>query len=189
MKKLLFFFISLNIFSSCKSTYGIKKVTKISTENIEMVSAIYGIKESYILDKKTYLLFLKSFSNDSLFIKNHTQPLQAIYFNQKGEMISYFINCNAGGFPNLVWNKANSLDAFPPKTQTKIDANFHVSELLKYLKMEESKTNQQYVFLFWNDYLGRQTKLFINEFRNNINKSTEKNVNIIYVNNDNLYVD
>lgn len=189
MKNLIIIGLSIAILSSCKGSYGLKKTIPVSKDNIDKISALYEIKETYVLEKKPYIAFLKSVSKDSSFVKNHTQPLQAIYFNENGEMESYYLNCYAGGFPNLIWNKANSLDIFPPKSQTKVDTDFPLDKFLEYFKIEKSKQKEKYVFLFWNDYLGRQTKRFINEFRNNINKSTNGKVNIIYVNNDNLYVD
>ena len=189
MKNLLLFISIVWFFESCKSTYGIKSTKIVNEENIKIISAFYKIKQSYIVDKRSYIDFLKTLSKDSLFIKNHTQPLQAIYFGENGKMISYHINCNAGGFPNLVWNKNNLLETFPPKTQTKVDTLFILNKFMEYLKIKNSIETKQYVFLFWNDCLGRQTKRFLDQFRANLEKPfVDKNIQIIYINNDNLYV-
>jgi hypothetical protein len=46
--------------------------------------------------------------------KNHFQPLQASYYGRNGHLQTFYINCYAGGFPNLAWNASGGLNQFPP---------------------------------------------------------------------------
>ena len=172
--------------NSCKNIYGLKSNISVNSDNIEATSKSYGIKNSFYLVKDPYFSFLKQKTTDSTLIKNHSQPLQAIYFDSSGNIESFHVNCYAAGFPNLNWNKDNILETFPPKSQTQNYMNIKLKEYSDFIKFSHSK-DEKIVILFWNNFMGKQTKHFLEQFQKNISKSI-KLVKVIYINNDNLYL-
>lgn len=105
-------------FLSCKSIVGVKDINYISLDNqINMFATKY--LDSNILSGKIKDDFKSTINESDLSVqakKNLLQPLQVFYFN-KDSLISYHVNCNAGGFPNLKWNRNRNFDVFPPKNQ------------------------------------------------------------------------
>ncbi|HEY0261677.1 MAG TPA: hypothetical protein VGB95_01530, partial [Chitinophagales bacterium] len=145
-----------------------------------------SVADNYELDT-TYFSFL--FSHDTAVykyqIKNHYQPMQALYYDKSEQLQSFQINCYAGGFPNLNWNRNGIFQVFPPKNQAPIDSLVPLSEQLKHLHKLSSSTeisvnNYDYIVLvFWNRFGGRQSKRLIHFVQDNA-KLTDKKVKIIY---------
>lgn len=194
---LLFFGIT-----SCSSIftgmYGMKK-TKIVDENtIARFAEKYNIPASnnYEIDT-AYFSYLFSLDTTQFKeeIKNHYQPLQALYYDNSGELKSFQVNCYAGGFPNLQWDRNEIMTTFPPKQQAPIDSIIPLETHLKYLKplsqTEKIQTdNYDYiVIVHWNRFMGRQSKRLIRFVQDNRKTASDKNVKIIYANTDNLFVD
>ena len=92
----------------------------------------------YYIDKD-YKKHLLSLTNDTGIIKNHLQPLQASNYNKEGKLISFHINCNAPGFPNLNWNYKKVMEAFPPVSQATVDTLLNLQTHLKLLKLNSNK--------------------------------------------------
>ena len=177
--------------------YGIKKVKAIDENTILHYSRKYDIPlaDNYELDT-SYINFLSSLNTTHYKsqIKNHYQPLQALYYNKLGELQSFQINCNAGGFPNLDWDRDSIFDYFPPKRQAPLDRILPLKTQLKYLK-PLSKTEKfspdsfdYVVVVYWSRFMGRQSKRLINFVQTNEKLSRHKKVKIIYVNNDNFFI-
>ncbi len=193
---------SLLLFSSCgfvfNGLYGLKNVKFVNEETVIKFGDKYEIPlvNSYLLDSG-YIAFIKSQDTVqfSLQINNHLQPLQALYFDKNEKIISYHINCYAGGFPNLKWNRNQVMEVFPPLQQAPLDTlvslglirnNIH---LLVGENKQDSTTFSTTVVVFWNRFMGRQTKRFIKAVQQNIKLSEVGEVNVIYVNNDNLFLE
>lgn len=70
--------------------------------------------DSYVIDT-VYLSFLRSFDNAvyKKQIRNHFQPLQALYYKASGELQSFQISSYADGFPNFNWEKDGILKNSP----------------------------------------------------------------------------
>lgn len=178
------------------SVYGAKQPKGINNTTIAKYSYKYDIPlaDSYVLDSN-YLDFL--FSHDTSVykaqIKNHYQPLQALYYNKNKQLESFHINCYTGGFPNFDWNRDSTLNVFPPKQQAPLDSLVSFNNQLKYLtKLPDSKkiTNEEfdyYVIVYWNRFMGRQSKRLIHFIQENCKLANDKKVKIIYANTDNLY--
>jgi hypothetical protein len=66
-------------------------------------------------------------------IKNHYQPLQALYYNANGELSRFYVNCYAGGFPQLKWNRNGILNTFPPQHQAPVDSILSLKTLSNFL--------------------------------------------------------
>ena len=186
--------------SSCStissSIYGLKKLKPIDQKTILQYSKKYNIPsaDSYKLDT-SYITFLASLDTTQYKEerKNHYQPLQALYFNQAGQLQSFQINCYAGGFPNLNWDRNEIFSTFPPQQQAPVDSILPLGTLLHYLQpLSQSKEftaeDLDYVVIvFWSRFMGRQSKRLIRFVQENANLGTDLSTKIIYVNNDNLF--
>lgn len=177
-------------------TFGMKKMKELSKDEILKQGSKYNIPEndSYELDS-SYVDFL--FSLDSIKFKkeqkNHFQPLQALYYDQTGQLKSFHINCNAGGFPNLKWNRFGTFDEFIPKQQTPLDSILPLQKHLNYLvplndKSTITKNDYDFVVLVhWSRFMGRQSKRLIKIVKENAAQNKNYRIKIIYLNNDNIF--
>ena len=198
---LLLVFAACFTLTSCKQVflglYGMRMPKKMDEKSILKAGRKYHIpvEDSYQLDS-TYRAYL--FSQDtSKFkhqIKNHYQPLQALYYNKNGMLESFQINCYAGGFPNLKWNRNEIFEAFPPKKQAPVDSllllNTHLQflqPLSKTIGTNPGKTDYL-VIVHWNRFMGRQTRRLIRCVQKNAKLTTDEQLKIVYVNNDNLFL-
>tara|TARA_R110000868_G_scaffold327851_6_gene588743 strand:+ start:521 stop:1165 length:645 start_codon:yes stop_codon:yes gene_type:complete len=196
-------FITLTCFiglSSCSTIfsgiYGIKKIKTVDENTILRYSKKYNIPlaDSYELDT-AYNAFLNSLDTTKYKtqINNHNQPLQALYYGKTRKLLSFQVNCYAGGFPNLNWDRNEIMSSFPPKHQSTLDSIVPFETQLKYMK-PLSKTegfiesSYDYVIIvYWNRFMGRQSKRLIQLVQNNSELVTDKKVKIIYANTDNIF--
>lgn len=212
--KFFFYLISiLIIITSCSpilGIYGVRNPKEISEQKIHKYSKRLDIPNdnSYELDT-SYFSFLSSLhlmTTDSIMtdslkrkefrkqVQNHDQPLQALYFNNDGKLESFQINCYAGGFPNLKWDRDSILTTFPPKLQAPLDTILSESQLISFLRPLSNAsgiTRGEYdylVYVFWSKFMGRQNKRFLNFIQENSKLSKGKNIRIIYINMDNAFV-
>ena len=201
-KPISFLILTISIFalSSCTSIftklYGIREVKEIDEKSIVRFSKDFNIplSNSYIIDT-SYFSYLRSL--DSMLykeqIKNHYQPLQALYFNKTGQFQSFQINCYAGGFPNLNWERNDIMATFPPKQQAPLDSIVSLETHLKYLiplSQTDKISNDSFNYLiivYWNRFMGRQSKRLIRIVQENSKLYNKENLKIIYVNTDNLF--
>jgi hypothetical protein len=195
------FLIFLSLFcSGCSfvvgSMYGLKSPKKLNQTQIASQAKKYNIPtgNSFELDNAYMSGYLKSF--DTLQygaqVKNHYQPLQALYFDKTGKLQVFYINCYAGGFPNLDWNRDNSFSAFPPKPQAPVDSLVNLETLFRYLKPLPTanltpKNSADYtIVVFWNRMMGRQSGRLIKYVQENADKAKDQQIQVLYVNTDNL---
>jgi hypothetical protein len=125
--------------------------------------------------------------------KDLLQPIQAMYFDASGKLISYHINCYAGGYPNLNWNRNGKFDVFPAKTQAPCDSLMTLSWLLAHLKPVEypcvkMKDLDYTVVVFWSRWTGRQSRHLVEYVQKNLKlASKETRIQIMYVNTDEVF--
>jgi len=197
---LAIFILSFFGLTSCSSIftglYGMKKLKTVDEKTMVRYAKKYNIPaaDNYELDT-AYFSFL--FSLDTIHykeqIKNHYQPLQALYYSNSGHLKSFQVNCYAGGFPNLNWDRDEIMTTFPPKQQAPIDSIVPLKTQMKYLKLlsqTETISTDSYdyiVIVYWNRFMGRQSKRFIRFIQDNSNLETNKKVKIIYANSDNIF--
>ncbi len=177
--------------------YGMKKLKSVDNKTIIDYSKKYNIPltESYVLEN-TYADFLSSFDTTKFKeqVKNHYQPLQALYYDKDGQLKSFQINCYAGGFPNLDWNRNGIMTKFPPKQQAPLDNILPLDSLLNYLKPLSptkrtlNKKVDFTVVTFWSIFMGRQSKRFIHVVQENARLKGNKKIRMIYVNTDNFFI-
>lgn len=177
-------------------TFGMKKMKELSKEEILRQGRKYNIPDAdaYELDS---LFFTYLFSLDSVRYKkeqkNHFQPLQALYYDNTGHLKSFHINCNAGGFPNLKWNRFGTFDQFIPKQQTPVDSILPLEKHTEFLRSLTNNSSQQFnennyvVIVHWSRFMGRQSKRLIKIVQKNCALGVDQHVRILYVNNDNVF--
>ena len=198
MKKIILFAIlSLSLASCVNLIYGLHHPKILSKKEIVDLSLKRKIPpaDNFELDTM-YLMFLNkvdTFTYKNSERKNHYQPLQALYYNKQGKLESFIINCYAGGFPNLKWNRKGILETFVPKKQAPLDSILPLFEHLKYLKALPGA--QRFIFgqddytviVYWNYFMGRQSKRLNKAIKKNVKLSKGKKVRILYVNTDNFF--
>lgn len=194
------FILILFSLTSCSSIfsglYGMKKPKTVDEETIARYEKKYNIPivDNYELDA-TYFSYLFSLDTSQFKeqIKNHYQPLQVLYYDNSGHLVSFQINCYAGGFPNLKWNRNEIMSTFPPQLQAPLDSIFPLKTQMKYLKVlaQSAKINTDnydyIVIVYWNIFMGRQSKRLIRFVQNNRKLEQDKKIKIIYVNTDNIF--
>jgi len=176
--------------------YGLKKTKTIDEKTIARFAKKYNVPapDNYDLDTAYFsYMFSLDTTQYKQEIKNHTQPLQALYYDNSGNLKSFQVNCYAGGFPNLKWDRDERMTIFPPKQQAAIDSIVPLETHLKYLKpLSQTEKiqidNYDYiVIVHWNRFMGRQSKRLIRFVQDNSKLETDKKVKIIYANTDNLF--
>ena len=196
------FILLLLILTSCSAIfstfYGLHSLKPVTSEGIEKYAKKYEIPLSDLFFMDTsYLSFLKTIdTSQNIQVKNHSQLLQVLYFDNAGNLISYHVNCYAGGFPNLKWNRNGILETFVPQSQTPIDTllNFHRQfQFLRTLSKEKPdisiyNTDDYNVVVYWNIFMGRQSKRLIKCVKDNCNLAKNKSLKIMFVNTDELFV-
>ena len=177
--------------------YGLKQPKTRATKKIQKFADKYNIptNNSFVLDT-SYLTFLHKLDTTQRGLaKNHFQPLQALYFDKTGQLVSYHINCYAGGFPNLQWDRDGLLDTFVPKSQTPVDTLLTFDKQLQFIRTFDNKTlnlteyskADNNVVIYWSIFMGRQSKRLIKYIKDNCDLAGGKSVNLLFVNNDNIY--
>ena len=197
--------------SSCSSLlvsiYGIKSTQdKYSKEDIQKIALSYGIKsdESFFL-QNSYIDYFDSIgliyghnwrtcdtSQISRQFKNHFQPLQILFFNKSGKLVSFQNNCYYGGFPNFKWNRNHALDYIPAKGVVPLDSLITYDELIHFVTNIEDRhpysitlINQEYsVVVFWTTFMGRQSKRLIHTINKKYIQKNDLNISALYINAD-----
>lgn len=182
---------------SCTSLFygitGIRSPKGLTNQEVAEVAARWGIPEqnSFILDTGIYKNELRQMQSTEL-RNNHSQPLQAIYFISTAYPVSYHINCYAGGFPNLKWNRNDKMNVFPPHQQAPVDSVLTLNDILKCIRPLNAQTKLPskegpIIVVFWTQFIYRQTKRFLKVIQANAALSNQSPVTIVYVNADNLF--
>jgi hypothetical protein len=200
MKKLVIILSFLSVaLVSCRTIIGIKKVKQVSEDDVIELGARLSIpiEDTYMLDTSYSTYIRKTAGRDERKIKDHLQPLQAIYFGKENELIyplSWQINCYVPGFPNLKWNYNGNMNQFPPASQAPLDSIFSAKKYLEFLRpvtgvVPFNTIDYDYIIIvFWNRFLEKQSKGLIEAVKRNAALADSVKVRLLYVNNDNLFV-
>ncbi len=191
------YLFSLVIFYSCSAVMGVTDIKQYSSEDMKYFLQKNKINDSviYFIDKD-YKKELLKISSDTALIKNHLQPLRASYYDKEGKLISFHLNCNAPGFPNLNWNYKNVMEVFPPISQTPVDNGWNLQKELDMIKSNNSSKIyveegfDYYIIVAWAGFLKKQSMGLINTVKENLKLNMEeKKVKIIYVCTDNSFTE
>lgn len=199
--RIILLIIACSTLTSCSKVmlglYGMKSIKEVGETTILKYGKKYNIpnQDSYRIDT-AYFSFLFSIDTTRYKsqIKNHYQPLQALYYDNKGNLQSFQVNCYAGGFPNLQWDRDSIFSVFVPKQQAPLDSIVPLETQMKYLfplSQTEKISVEEYdyiIVVYWNRFMGRQSKRLIKFVQENAKLSKDKKIKIIYANNDNLFV-
>lgn len=195
------FALVLILFSGCsgiaRAMMGIKKSKPLTEKRIARLGKRYGIAadEAYQLDT-AYLPYVLSLdtSKYKLQIKNHYQPLQALYYEPSGRLVFFYPNCYAGGFPNLNWNRAGTFETFLPRQQAPADSLVPLAKHAGFIndlngeKIKLDTSPYDYIILVhWNRMMSRQSKRLIRYVRKNAKLAAGKKIKFVFVNNDNSF--
>jgi hypothetical protein len=182
--------------------YGVREPTYLSSAEIQKTADGLHIpgEQSFVLDKSFFKIIKGRDTATSLagkcspMISKYMQPLQLMYFNEKGNLISFHNNCYAGGFPKLKWNRDGQFDKFIPKTTIPVtDSVVNLQLLLPHLKpLVHSSTvpnSDLTIILFWSEFMGKQSKILVATANKNLKLDSSGNHKIIFVNTDNCFLD
>ncbi len=187
MTKYLYLLLALFFASSCnsivKNGLGINEPTA-NRAKIAAFARKIPIKAYYYLQKDKYLDFIKENIADTNMVQKFCQPLQVLSF-KNGILRSMSVNCNARGFPNLKWRfQTDSLGGFIGNMQ-RIPAQFGIQNYLSACGAGDVLYDtENQIVVQWSYVTGRQTQLMIRKLQKIYPKQ-----NIIYINNDALYVE
>lgn len=192
--------------TSCKGVllgiYGIKKPKHQTDEQIIRYAKHHKLKKQniYKLNADYEQFVYDNFSNYTdtslqykIKTKQFLQPMQYMLFDNKGNLIVHSVNCDAGGFPNLKWNRDDAYAKFPPMPLSEVDSTFQLQQLSKHIdviKTIGATDNADYTcVIFWNKFIGRQSRRLIRYALNNIEAERKKgtSITVLLVNNDNIY--
>ena len=189
------------LFSSCSALMykimGVKQPYDYDLEVITAYSSKFGIPDSnsYLLDTTYMHDILQLCKNDTLLRNNLMQPLQIRFYQRSDTLLSLHLNCTAGGFPNLKWNKRGQLETLPPNFTVEVDTCILFCKDLKYLTPISNDchsfdyyNNADYnIILFWSVFMNRQSKILIREIQNYQKHFPDKKMNVLYVNTDKIF--
>ena len=176
------------------SLYVMKKPRLLSTEEQKKEAKRQGISIEHFYQIDTnYWAYLEKMDNSrQAQVKNHSQPLQALYFDEDGRLFRFYVNCYASGFPNLQWNRFGGLDQFPPLPQSPVDSLFSFQDIAALIRpygvgqqVIESATT---IVVFWNRMMGRQSKRFVKLIQQNAQLSKSP-IQLMFVNTDELFLE
>ena len=186
------------LLQGCGKMMGVKKLTPLPETAISKTAAAFGIPatDSYVLDSSSLPVLKALYAGNPGALNDQLQPLQAIYYSAKNSFQfpdSWQINCYAGGFPNLKWNRDGRMEQFPPAQQAPLDSLLSLKKRMEFLRpvtgvVPFNSINFDHIVLgYLNRFMGPQSKNLIKTVQQNARLAAEKRIKIIYVNNDNLF--
>jgi hypothetical protein len=181
---------------SCATIYGYKGFKDRSDKELEkFVAKTSPGSEIFIIDTTKYIESISSV-NDNLFLKNLFQPMQLRIYDSLDNLLTWVVNCEVGGFPNLKWNRYINFESIPPSkwykdyntnSLDKLD-NFGFIVDLSNNKLKDAITNDyDYLFVvFYSLAFERQSKRLIRALSKYSENHPELKIKIIPLFADNL---
>ena len=184
------------IIISCRHRINWRYLSEADLENFRKEFNLPKEK-TFRLDTN-YIRYLFSFDTTKYAdqIKNHYQPIQALYYD-RDQLVSFHINCYAGidvsGKDDLNWDQENAFASFLPKSVVPVDSLLPLSKHLSFIKTFDNKPIDTTGFsafdftiiIHWGKkWRSNDSKNLINIVSNNANLAGKKRLNIIYVNSD-----
>lgn len=179
-----------------ESVYGMRQPDAVNYSQVQEYAQEYGVGvapgKSFALDVSYYEFLKRQPLALQEVAANHAQPLQLLYYNRAGQLISYHVNRYASGFPNLDWNSDNQLEVFPPVSQAPTDSMLSFTQLAPFLRtvggsrVQAMESLADYtVVVFWSHRMGRQSRRLLAAAQKNLERAPAgQKTYIMYVNND-----
>ena len=183
-------------FSSCmRLLYGIKSPHAMQSEEISAKAIKWHIDTAHLYELNQqflYQLYDWQERGQKTLAKHRHQPLQLIYFNPNGKMVSQHMNCYAQGFPNLRWQRDGRMNTFPPISATAPDSAFDLSMQLQLIRPLHTvpipmKASNYTIAIYWNSFMGRQSRRLVRMATKNLKKAGNKPYQLLFINTDNYY--
>ncbi|WP_380287040.1 hypothetical protein [Hymenobacter monticola] len=141
MRVFHFSFLAMGLLlNSCQAVftgiYGIREPKPLAASSLPRLAETYGIppgSHNAVLDTGFRRMLRCMHQQDASVAKNHWQFLQAMYYNAAGQQQSFHINCYAGGFPNLQWERDGIMAHFPPAQQAPRDSALSLAAHLQHV--------------------------------------------------------
>ena len=187
------------IITSCKHRINWKYLSKEDLENFRKEFNLPKEKTFRLDTNYTRYLFSLDTTKYAVEIQNHYQPIQAAYYDKKGNLISFHTNCYASaGIPDghdFNWNQQNAFGYFVPRTIAPIDSILPLSHHLSFIKTFDNKpidttgfsAFDYTIIIHWGKKLWpKDSKSLIKIVSENTALVDNKKLNIIYVNSDDI---
>ena len=189
------------LLSSCQAVFtgicGIREPRPLAAD-LPQLAAAYGIPEgsrTAVLDTSFRRVLRQMHRQDSSVAKNHWQFLQAVYYDAAGRQQSFHINCYAGGFPNLQWERDGIMARFPPGQQAPRDSALSLAEHLRHIYAAGApipapapSSTDYTVVVHWSRFMTRQSRHLIQAVRRNVALAPAgTRVALVFVNTDDFY--
>ena len=194
-RTILAIFSFVLILISCRNRINWKYLSQEDLENFRKEFDLPKEK-TFRLDTN-YIRYLFSFDTTKYAdqIKNHYQPIQALYYDRNGQIVSFHINCYAStGIPgsDFNWNQQNAFKNFVPRTVAPLDSILPLSKHLFIRTFDNrpidtagfSAFDYTIVVHWGKKWRPSDSKNLIKIVSNNANLAVNKKINIIYVNSD-----
>jgi hypothetical protein len=160
----------------------------ITHENI-LFHTIIGDSDSYNCIRKK--------SKSELMNNGLSQPIQILYFDSTGRLISFHANCYAkGNLSGLDWNYDGRFEQFVPKSAIKLDSVYFSLNLIKDCLKTEINGNfknsklKYTVVIFWTLMFETLSKKAIDLAIKNISQfGKQEEVAIYLINNDKAFLE
>jgi hypothetical protein len=180
IKYILVIILFLN--SGCAAFYGVKEIdySKYDIQVNEFINQYSNIDLFNCRLDSNFYFKIRQLNYSRQVIKDLNQPLQVFYF-YGDSLISYHVNCNAGGFPNLRWNKNGDFNFFPPINQKDVldftkEDRLNIANNIKCQSasvMKNGKDVTYRIYVFYTLTIKRQSKLLINQVLSNLKMCNE----------------
>lgn len=190
----------LLIIVSCRHSTNWRSLSQADLENFRKEFNLPKEKTFRLDTNYVRYLFSLDTTKYAAEIHNHYQPLQATYYDNAGRLISFHINCYASsdGSNNedFNWNQQNAFASFVPRTVAPVDSILSLYKHLSFIKTFDYKpidttgfaAFDYTIIVYWSKhYLGiKNSKNLIKIVSDNAALASDKKVNVIYVNCENI---
>lgn len=149
-------------YSSCAYLFGYRTIHSIDLGKHEKICSKHKFQEmNCVLIDTGYFKRLKSMFDDSLVIKDLSQPLQAHYFVED-QLVSSLINCYAGvkGF-QLDWEENTRFSRFPPIGHPTKLKTMQLQDFYNLVGSNLPAINTNTVFVVWSNILPKHSQRFL----------------------------
>lgn len=180
---------------SCSFIYGIKKPKLLTDAIILSMSSSVGIppgEKVAGIDTAVYMEMIHKIEKQNKTVAHDfIQPMMIKFFIDD-TLNSYMVNCYVQGFPKLHWKETGFFDSIPPVNKFNLHYTERLVDEMKSIKILSQSTieHKKYTILvYWSEFMEKQSKGLIENSRNFLLMPSSKEIEIIYINIDNLYVE
>lgn len=173
--------------------YGINKLSFFSEEDyiesLKVIRDYFPEEQNFIVSSEEEFQKYISLAPSEEIDYSIRQPMQLLYFD-KGDLVSYHVNCYAQGsvFSGKInWNTDNRFDAFIPKSAVAI-FDLSLKDINAIYGLKSDNLEGITIVVFWNQMFFKNSIGLIEMlYRNNLNYNDT--ADIVFINTDKFYID